>query len=397
MAETKEPFEYRLLRRPDVPSYIDLVLLTVGKLERSTGLDRNAESMIRSLSRRSVWAVLRFLQLIGRPFVTTYVAADGNRIVGTGTLLSLPNAGYVAAMATAPEFRGRGVASRILTLLHKEAARRHRDWLVLDVDSDNDTAIRVYRRAGYREVARFAWYLRTGLPPTTAPVAPGTPPATKAQLKAVAPSLDAGRAAEYPGSPSRVGQKAHPHGDPPRQWETGPPRNMGPPFRQRRPTGHSGRLRPGTSHRSLLPFDRTDRTDRRGGRGPIRPSHRVASPSSPGDMPCGRARAGGSRRRGARATRLHRRGLLDHDDPVEFCVNTRPGRLGATLPSWTGHRCENSRSISAAKCFQRSASSARRRAASRRSAGGTSRGPCQRSSRPSKNSSEAFGPTAETV
>ncbi|MGP8017427.1 MAG: GNAT family N-acetyltransferase [Thermoplasmata archaeon] len=197
MAETKEPFEYRLLRRPDVPSYIDLVLLTVGKLERSTGLDRNAESMIRSLSRRSVWAVLSFLQLIGRPFVTTYVAADGNRIVGTGTLLSLPNAGYVAAMATAPEFRGRGVASRILTLLHKEAARRHRDWLVLDVDSDNDTAIRVYRRAGYREVARFAWYLRTGPPPTTAPVAPGTPPATKAQLKAVAPSLDAGRAAEY--------------------------------------------------------------------------------------------------------------------------------------------------------------------------------------------------------
>lgn len=208
MTATEGSLEYRLLRRSDVPSYIDLVLPTIGKLERATGLDRGAESMIRSLSRRSIWSVLKLLQWIGRPIVTVHVAAHGNRIVGTGTLLPLPKAGYVAAMATDPEFRGRGVASRILTLLQNDAARRHRDWLVLDVDSDNDTAIRVYRRAGYREVAKFTWYLRTGLPPTTAPVPAGTPPATKAQLQEVAPSLEEGRGPEYraalPATPRRL-------------------------------------------------------------------------------------------------------------------------------------------------------------------------------------------------
>ncbi len=208
MAVTEGPLEYRLLRRSDVPSYIDLVLPTVGKLERATGLDRAAESMIRSLSRRSIWTVLRFLQLIGRPFATVHVVVRGSRVVGTGTLLSLPKAGYVAAMATDPEFRGRGIASRILTLLQNDAARHHRDWLVLDVDSDNDTAIRVYRRAGYREVGKFTWYLRSGLPPSTAPAPPRTPPATKAQLQEVAPSLEEGRVAEYraalPATPQRL-------------------------------------------------------------------------------------------------------------------------------------------------------------------------------------------------
>lgn len=208
MTETAGPLEYRLLRRRDIPSFLTVVLQGIGKLERSTGLDRSAEKMVRSLSRRSVWTLLRFFQLIGRPFAQIFVTVDGNRVVGTGTLLRLPHAAYVAGMATELEYRGRGIASQILVLLQKEAVRREEGWLILDVDSDNDTAIRVYRRAGYREVAQFRWYLRTGIPPTTAPVPPGTRPATRAELKEVAPRLDEGRVADYraalPATPRRL-------------------------------------------------------------------------------------------------------------------------------------------------------------------------------------------------
>jgi ribosomal protein S18 acetylase RimI-like enzyme len=197
MTEAANSLEYRLLRWSDIPSYLSVVLQAVGKLERSTGLDRSAEKMVRSLSRRSLWTLLRFSQLIGRPVAQIFVAVDESRVVSTGTLLRIRNAAYVAGIATDAAYRGRGIASQVLTLLQKDAARRQQEWLVLDVESENETAIRVYRRAGYREAARFTWYLRTGVPPTTSPLPPGARPAKGSELDEVMPRLDAARSAEY--------------------------------------------------------------------------------------------------------------------------------------------------------------------------------------------------------
>ena len=54
MTEAVGSLDYRLLRWSDIPSYLTVVLQGVGKLERATGLDRSAEKMVRSLSRRSI-------------------------------------------------------------------------------------------------------------------------------------------------------------------------------------------------------------------------------------------------------------------------------------------------------------------------------------------------------
>ena len=154
---------FRELRRADLPTFTTVMRLGIGKLERSTGLDQNAEAMVTVMSRWSIWFLLWLSRLIGRPFVRVYIAVDGPRVVGTGTVFMLSRAGYVGGMATEVEYPRCGIASRILDLLQAEAARRGRDWLVLDVESENDTAIRVYQRAGYRAVGRFAWFTRPGL------------------------------------------------------------------------------------------------------------------------------------------------------------------------------------------------------------------------------------------
>lgn len=205
MTETANLLVYRRLHRADLPSFTQVILLGIGKLERSTGLDQGVEPMVDTLRRPSIWMLLRFSELIGRPFVQFFVAALGPRVVGTGTLVMLPNAGYVAGMATDPEFRGRGIASHILTLQHAEAARRHREWLILDVESENETAIRVYRRAGYREAAKFTWYTRVGLPPPAKAPPAMTSVARKADLLGVLARLDDGRPPDY-----RVTVPAHP-------------------------------------------------------------------------------------------------------------------------------------------------------------------------------------------
>jgi len=189
--------EVRLLRWSDVPEYLKVVFLGIGDLERATGLDRTSGALIRQLSRRSTWVVLGFLRLFGRSPLEILIAVDGKRIAGTGTLIFLRNAGYVAAMVTAPEYRGRGVAARILARLREQSERRHRSSLVLDVDADNSVAISVYRRAGYREVARCAWYARAGPPPTSPAVGGPSRPATKRDLEELLAALDSARSAEY--------------------------------------------------------------------------------------------------------------------------------------------------------------------------------------------------------
>ncbi|MGD0587952.1 MAG: GNAT family N-acetyltransferase [Thermoplasmata archaeon] len=194
MTEGGSPLVFRQIRRADLPTFVEVIRLGIGKLEHSTGLDEGAEAMFQSLSRWSIWLLFGLLQLIGRPFVRVWVGLEGPRVVGTGTLLMLPKAGYVAGMATHPEFRGRGVASRILALEQAETVRRGRDWIVLDVESENETAIRVYRRAGYREVGRYTWYSRLGIPPTSTPSP--SPAASKGELKEFIPKLDASRGAD---------------------------------------------------------------------------------------------------------------------------------------------------------------------------------------------------------
>jgi len=196
MSGNADSLVFRELRRSDLPTFSKVIHLGIGNLERSTGLDEGAEAMFRTLERRSVWLLLGFMRLLGRPIVRIWVASSGPRVVGTGTLILLPKAGYVAGMATDPEFRGRGIASRILALQQDAAASRGRTWVVLDVESENETAIRVYRKAGYRDAGRYAWYTRLGVP-APSPVPPGDgAPASKAELKEYVEKLNASRAAD---------------------------------------------------------------------------------------------------------------------------------------------------------------------------------------------------------
>jgi len=196
MTAGSRPLIFREIRRADLPTFSAVIRLGIGKLEQSTGLAEGAEAMFQSLSRWSIWLLLGFSKLVGRPFVRIWVAVDGTQVVGTGTLLMLPRAGYVAGMSTAPEYRGRGVASRILELQQAETVRRGRGWIVLDVESENETALRVYRRAGYREVGRYSWYTRMGTPSPSPSSRSPAPAASKREVKEFALRLDASRTAD---------------------------------------------------------------------------------------------------------------------------------------------------------------------------------------------------------
>lgn len=64
------------------------------------------------------------------------------------------NSYYICGMALFPEFRGRGIGSRLLALAEEHAREKGFDKLSLLVFEQNAGAKRLYERNGYREVAR---------------------------------------------------------------------------------------------------------------------------------------------------------------------------------------------------------------------------------------------------
>jgi len=65
---------------------------------------------------------------------------------------------YICGMAVIPEYRGRGLGTRLLALAEEQAAERGFDKLSLIVFEQNEGAKRLYDRHGYNEAGRAAVY-----------------------------------------------------------------------------------------------------------------------------------------------------------------------------------------------------------------------------------------------
>ena len=154
-----DAIEYRELRWADFPSYEKLMLQAPGTFERTTRLDQTGEALFKYLHRRRLWTLLALMRALGRAPVHFFVAVDQGQVLGSASLVLLPRTGYVFAVVTDSANRNRGIASHILEQVHGMARKQGRHWAALDVDTNNETAIRVYRKLGYEEKARFHWHV----------------------------------------------------------------------------------------------------------------------------------------------------------------------------------------------------------------------------------------------
>jgi GNAT superfamily N-acetyltransferase len=97
------------------------------------------------------------------PALTFLVALVDGRPVGCGALRPLASCvGEVKRMFVLPEFRGRGVARRMLAALETKAREAGYSSLRLETGARQPEAIGLYTSAGYVEIPRFGEY--TGNP-----------------------------------------------------------------------------------------------------------------------------------------------------------------------------------------------------------------------------------------
>jgi ribosomal protein S18 acetylase RimI-like enzyme len=67
----------------------------------------------------------------------------------------VPGTFYVNALAAYPEYRGLGLGTKLLEAAHALASEAGCEELSLEVFDQNEDAVRLYERHGYREIARL--------------------------------------------------------------------------------------------------------------------------------------------------------------------------------------------------------------------------------------------------
>jgi N-acetylglutamate synthase len=83
------------------------------------------------------------------------IAVSDGRPVGTGTVMLEDGLAGVFTMGTAPELRGRGIASAILASMLRWAWEHGATHAYLQVDAENHPAIGVYRKFGFADAYTY--------------------------------------------------------------------------------------------------------------------------------------------------------------------------------------------------------------------------------------------------
>ena len=107
---------------------------------------------------RTYWSELG--QLDTRHYL---VAVDGAAVEGYAGLCDYPDEAFVQTLAVAPSAQGKGLGARLLQALLDEADRRRQRRVLLEVRADNDRAIALYERFGFRRSGvRRGYYSPSG-------------------------------------------------------------------------------------------------------------------------------------------------------------------------------------------------------------------------------------------
>jgi len=92
------------------------------------------------------------------------VARSAGRAIACGALRMLDSrCAEIKRMYVVPEFRGRGVARRVLARLEAESARLGASRLVLETGARQPESLALYGRAGFVRIPAFGEYLDSPL------------------------------------------------------------------------------------------------------------------------------------------------------------------------------------------------------------------------------------------
>lgn len=98
------------------------------------------------------WSYDGLAEELSNPLAVFFVEEDENGVaVGYAGMHHIVDEGYITNIAVHPDFRRRGIATKLLQALDKYADESGLTLLTLEVRRSNTTAINLYKREGFDE------------------------------------------------------------------------------------------------------------------------------------------------------------------------------------------------------------------------------------------------------
>ncbi len=110
------------------------------------------------------WSFDAFVENFYNVFSVYVLAEDENgEVVGFGGMQSIFEEAHIMNIAVLKEFRRRGIAEKMLSLMKTEAKARKAEKMFLEVRAGNTPAKELYRKHGFNEIAvRKGYYSDNG-------------------------------------------------------------------------------------------------------------------------------------------------------------------------------------------------------------------------------------------
>jgi ribosomal-protein-alanine N-acetyltransferase len=130
-------------------------------ITRADARDARLFAALHAASFRRGWSAEEFEQLLTDRNVLAHRASRGRRLLGFILSRFAADEAEILSVAVARHAQGQGLARKLLQFHLGHLAGLGVRTVYLEVDEDNAPAMRLYRRAGFREVGQRSGYYRT--------------------------------------------------------------------------------------------------------------------------------------------------------------------------------------------------------------------------------------------
>ena len=128
------------------------------EIERMTMADVDDIAEVEKRCFERPWSRQSFVNEMENAHAVYFAAKDGGRAIGYAGCWEVSGEGDITNVAVAPEYRRRGVASRLLDGLIKYAAEQEMELLTLEVRKSNIAAQRLYEKFGFKVIGERKRY-----------------------------------------------------------------------------------------------------------------------------------------------------------------------------------------------------------------------------------------------
>ena len=150
----------RDLRKSDLSYLPDLFITCFAKEFEISGIDPDhINDMLHRAFGRTGRLVLGLLRFLGKEPIKFLVAETDGKIVGTTIIYPREKSGYISSVMVHPDYRRKGIATKLMTNALSYIRRKKKVRAVLHVDSTNASAIRVYVKLGFKAFEHSAYFV----------------------------------------------------------------------------------------------------------------------------------------------------------------------------------------------------------------------------------------------